>query len=117
MVEPAFDLESGMKILSISALVVAVAACAASLGPAQAGERDRQPMNEVERVCAPHPDMATHEAAFADKLAVHLLLTDAQKAAFKQFQDARAKAVEAATSRLCAKKPDVASFEGRLIFH
>ena len=50
-------------------------------------------------------------------LAEHLKLNDAQKASFKEFQDARTKAVETATTRLCATKPDLSTFEGRLGFH
>ncbi len=106
-----------MKKLSIPALVVAIAAFTPILGPAQAEEGERGSRSEIERVCAPHPDQAEHEARFTEKLAEHLRLSDAQKAAYKDFQDARAKALETATSRLCAKKPDVATFEGRLTFH
>lgn len=106
-----------MRKLSVSALVVAVAAFASPLGPAQAAEVGNGPKSEIERVCAPHPEQAEHEGKFAEKLAERLHLSDAQKASFKEFQDARAKAVEAATTRLCAKKPDVSTFEGRLAFH
>ncbi len=107
-----------MRKLSISALVLAVAAFTPAFGPAQAAESsERGSRSEVERVCAPHPDRAAHESEFADKLAERLQLSDAQKAAFKEFQVAREKAVEAATSRLCAKKPDASTFEGRLNFH
>jgi hypothetical protein len=106
-----------MRKLSISALGVAVAAFTPALGPAQAAEGGGKPRSEVERVCAPHPDQAEHEGKFADRLAEHLHLSDAQKASFKEFQEARAKAVETATTRLCAKKPDVSTFEGRLAFH
>ena len=103
-----------MKNLSISALVVAIAAFTPVIVPAQAASGGR---SEIERICGPHPDQAEHEAKFADRLAEHLHLSDAQKASFKAFQEARAKAVETATTRLCAKKPDVATFEGRLTFH
>jgi hypothetical protein len=106
-----------MRKLSISALVVAVAALTPAFGPAQAAEGGRDSKSEVERVCAAHPDQAEHEGKFADRLAEHLHLSDAQKASFKEFQEARAKAVEAATTKLCANKPDVSTFEGRLAFH
>ncbi len=106
-----------MKKLSISALVLAIASFIPVLGPARAAEGESGGRSEIERVCAPHPDQAEHEGKFADKLAEHLHLSDAQKASFKAFQEARAKAVEAATTKLCAKKPDVATFEGRLAFH
>jgi hypothetical protein len=100
-----------MRKLSISALVVAIAAFGPAFDAAWAGS------SEIERVCAPRPDQTEREAKFADKLAEHLHLNDAQKAAYKAFQEARAKSVEAATTRLCASKPDVTTFEGRLAFH
>lgn len=107
-----------MRKLCISAVVVAVVACGAALGPAQAAEHgDSGFKGEVDRVCGPHPEMAAHQAKFADFLAERLSLNDAQKAAFKDFQVARAKAIETATTRLCAKKPDLSSFEARLDFH
>jgi hypothetical protein len=106
-----------MRKLSISALIVAVAAGALAFGPAQAANRGESgPNSEFERICAPHPDRAAHEAKFAKFLAERLKLTDAQKAAFKEFQEARSKAVETATTRLCATKPDLSTFEGRLGF-
>lgn len=107
-----------MRKLSISALIVVVAAGALAFGPAQATERGGSgPNSEFERVCAAHPDRAVHEAKFAEFLAKHLKLNDAQIASFKEFQDARTKAVETATTRLCATKPDLSTFEGRLGFH
>ncbi len=107
-----------MRKLSIPALIVAVAAGALAFGPAQAAERGGSgPSSEFERICAPHPDRAAHEAKFAQFLTERLKLTDAQKAAFKDFQDARSKAVETATTRLCASKPDLSTFEGRLGLH
>jgi LTXXQ motif family protein len=107
-----------MRKLSVSALIVAVAAGALAFGPTLAkGRSESGPKSEFERICAPHPDRAAHEAKFAEFLAKRLNLTDAQKEAFKDFQDARTKAVETATTRLCATKPDLSSFEGRLGFH
>ncbi len=107
-----------MRKLSISALIVAAAAFTSALGPAQAAERGASgPKSDFQRICAPHPDRAAHEAKFAEFLTKRLNLTEAQKAAFKEFQDARGKAVETATTRLCAAKPDLSTFEGRLGFH
>jgi hypothetical protein len=103
-----------MRKSILSAVVVAVAAGALTFGSAQAAERGQ---GEFERVCAPHPDRAAHQAKFAEFLAERLKLNEAQKTSFKDFQDARAKAVETATTRLCATKPDLSSFEGRLNFH
>jgi hypothetical protein len=96
---------------SIPALVLAIATVGLAIGPAQAGT------SEIERVCAPHPDQAEREGRFARGLAEYLRLSDAQKASYQAFQEAREKSVEAATTRLCAKKPDVTTFEGRLVFH
>ncbi|MBB4200346.1 hypothetical protein CCR94_15235 [Rhodoblastus sphagnicola] len=100
-----------MRKLSIAALVLAIAAFTPALAPARAGT------SEIERVCAPRPDQAEREARFTDRFAEHLRLSDAQKASYKAFQEARKKSVETATARLCAKKPDVTTFEGRLAFH
>jgi hypothetical protein len=43
-------------------------------------------------------------------------LNDAQKAAFKEFHEARRKSLEDAKATLCANKPDLSSFEARLVF-
>ena len=51
------------------------------------------------------------------QVATALHLSDAQKASYKAFHEARFKAVEAATTKLCGNKPDVTTFEGRLAFH
>jgi hypothetical protein len=117
MVKTKSNQESEMRKSFLSALVVAVAAGALTFGSAQAAERGGSGAGEFERVCAPHPDRAAHEAKFAEFLAQRLKLNEAQKASFKDFQDARVKAVETATTRLCATKPDLSSFEGRLGFH
>jgi hypothetical protein len=105
-----------MNKSSLAALIMTMGALA--LAPAQAAERDRSgPGGEFERICAAHPDRAAHEAKFAEFLSSRLKLTDAQKAAFQAFQEARAQSVERATARLCASRPDLATFEGRLGFH
>jgi hypothetical protein len=107
-----------MRKTQFAALVLAVAGFGASLAPAGAKDRGDSRFNsEIERVCGAHPDRAAHEAKFATFLSRRLKLTDAQNDAFKDFQAAREKAVETATTRLCAKKPDAASFEARLTFH
>ena len=53
----------------------------------------------------------------AERLALHLNLTDVQKAAYQEFVDARTKAVDDAKVTLCATKPDLSTFESRLTFH
>jgi hypothetical protein len=90
----------------LSALVIA-AAGALTFGSAQAAGRGGSIAGEFE----------AHQAKFAEFLSQRLKLNEAKKASFKDFQDARTKAVETATTRLCATKPNLSSFEGRLGFH
>jgi hypothetical protein len=58
-------------------------------------------------------EMQTKRAAI---LAIKLSLTDAQKAAFKEFQDARTKARTESRTALCANKPDLSTFASRIAF-
>jgi LTXXQ motif family protein len=51
-----------------------------------------------------------------DWLVHRLELNDAQKASFKEFQDARTQSLSDSKAKLCASKPDLSSFEGRLVF-
>lgn len=69
----------------------------------------------IERICAMTPDPAHREHRLA-RLADRLHLTDAQKDLFKAYQDTRAAARKAAVDAICAQKPDLQSFEGRLAF-
>ena len=52
----------------------------------------------------------------ANLLRRNLGLNDAQKAAFKEFHDARKKSLEDAKAALCTNKPDLTTFEARLVF-
>jgi hypothetical protein len=52
----------------------------------------------------------------ANLLAEYLDLNDAQKAAFKEFHEARRTSLEDSKATLRASKPDLSSFEGRLAF-
>jgi hypothetical protein len=52
----------------------------------------------------------------AGLLAEYLDLNDAQKAAFKEFHEERRKSLETAKAALCANKPDLSTFEARLVF-
>ena len=107
-----------MMKLTISALILGFAAFASAQGQAQpARHGGNETAAKLERICAPDPDKSAREGKFAEHLAKHLLLSDAQQAAFKEFQLAREKAVEAAKARLCANKPDLSSFEGHLALH
>ena len=104
-----------MKYLNVSALVVASAILAAGFGPARA-EKDAGHGSVYDRICSA-PTEHGHHHKMAERLAEHLNLTDAQKAAYKEFVDARIKAVEDAKTILCATKPDLSTFESRLTFH
>ncbi len=51
-----------------------------------------------------------------ERLADHLNLNDAQKAAYNEFKEARLKSLDDSRAKLCAKEPDLSSFEERLVF-
>ena len=104
-----------MQHLNVSTLVFASAILAASFGPVRA--EDQAGRGSVyDRICAA-PTEHGHHHKMAKRLAEYLDLTDAQKAAYKAFVDARTKAVDDAKTTLCATKPDLSAFESRLTFH
>jgi len=102
-----------MRKLNVSILMVASAALAATVAPAagQGGPRHAP----FERLCAERGG-PSHHPELAGRLADYLDLTDAQKAAFKEFHEARRKSIEDSKATLCANKPDLSSFEARLTF-
>jgi Spy/CpxP family protein refolding chaperone len=100
-----------MRKPNVSTLIVAAAAFAVTLGPA-AAQNGRAPF---ERLCAERGG-PTHHPELADRLAEHLDLNDAQKAAFREFHEARRKSIEDTKATLCANKPDLSTFEARLVF-
>ena len=104
-----------MKYLNVSALVIASAILAAGFGPAQAA-KDADRGSVYDRICAA-PTEHGHHHKLGERLAKHLNLTDAQKAAYKDFVDARTKAVDDQKATLCSAKPDLTTFESRLTFH
>ena len=104
-----------MQYLNVSALVIASAILASGLGPAQA-EKDGGRGSVYDRICAASTEHGHHHK-LAERLAKDLKLTDAQKAAYKEFVDARTKAVDDAKATICATKPDLSTFESRLSFH
>ena len=104
-----------MQYLNVSALVVASEILGTGFGPARA-EKDEGRGSVYDRVCAA-PTEHGHHHKMAKRLAEELDLTDAQKAAYKEFVDARTKAVDDAKTTLCATKPDLSTFESRLTFH
>jgi hypothetical protein len=108
-------LELHMQYLNVSALVIASTLLVAGFGPARA-EKDGDRGSVYDRICAAPTDHSHHHK-MAQRLAEHLDLTDAQKAAYKEFVDARTKAVDDTKTTLCATKPDLSTFESRLTFH
>ena len=108
--------------MKIASIIVTCAALAAgltfnSIANAQdsGGDRDRG----IERFCSNDKaeDVAAREARMVDRATEGLKLTDAQKAAFKDLQDARIKARADAKTALCSSKPDLSKLEGKLAFH
>ena len=103
-----------MRKLNVSILIVASLACAATLSQAAVAQ-DGPRRSPYERICA-EKGGPTHHPEMAGRLSEYLDLTDAQKAAFKEFHEARRKSLEDSKAALCASKPDLSSFEGRLTF-
>lgn len=104
--------------MKVSKIVVFALYCGAlSLSPAAfaAPAGDGESGGRIERFCAKNPDPARREHHLA-RLAERLHLTDAQKDLFKAVQDARATARKTAVDAICANKPDLLSFEGKLAF-
>jgi hypothetical protein len=106
--------EHEMRKLNVMTVILVSAAFGATLGQAKAAQYGprRAPF---ERLCAEQGG-PSHHPELADRLAEDLDLNDAQKAAFKEFHDARRKSIEESKATLCANKPDLSSFEARLVF-
>ena len=104
-----------MQYPNVSALVIASAILAAGFGPALA-EKEGGRGSAYDRICSASTEHGHHHK-MAKRLAEYLNLTDAQKAAYKEFVDARTKAVDDVKTNLCATKPDLSTFESRLTFH
>jgi hypothetical protein len=109
-----------MRVLKISVLMLACAAGALALSPARAewgGHRDAQ--SRIEHMCSDQgkdDKAAEFRTKMAEHVAERLKLTDAQKSAFKDLQDFRAKTRADAKAALCASKPDLSTFEKKLEF-
>lgn len=102
-----------MRKLNVSVLIIASAAIAAISGQALAHKAPHHA--PFERLCAEQGG-PSHHPELAGRLAEHLDLNDAQRAAFKEFHEARRQSIEDAKATLCASKPDLSSFEARLNF-
>jgi hypothetical protein len=108
-------MEHDMKQMKISAVVLAFAALAAAVpGQAQAAQGDHHSAL-FERLCSRQTDPSPHHK-LGERLADHLNLNDAQKAAYNEFKAARLKSLDDSKAKLCAKEPDLSSFEERLAF-
>lgn len=104
-----------MKQLKISAMILAFAALAAATpGQAQAAQGDHHSAL-FERLCS-HPSEPSRHHKLGERLASYLDLNDAQKAAYNEFKEARLKSLADSKTKLCAKEPDLSSFEERLNF-
>jgi hypothetical protein len=107
-------MEHEMKQVKVSALILAFAAFAAALGQAQAAQNGHH--NALfEHLCSRQSDPSSHHK-LGERLADRLKLNDAQKAAYNEFKEARLKALDDSKTKLCAKEPDLSSFEDRLVF-
>jgi hypothetical protein len=107
-------MEHEMKELRISTLILAFVAFAAASGQAQAAQGDHHSAL-FEHLCAHQSDPSRHHK-LGERLADHLNLNDAQKAAYNEFKEARLKALDDSKAKFCAKEPDLSSFEERLVF-
>jgi len=105
-----------MRLARIASLALACGAAAYALPPAKAAW-DRAP--HMDNVCSDQKfgdKVAEMQKTRADRLAERLKLTDAQKAAFKEVQDLRAKAITDGRAATCAAKPADMTFDKRLEF-
>jgi hypothetical protein len=110
-----------MRVLKISAVLLACAAGGLALSPARA-EMDEHggPQSRMEKMCSAQgsksEEFAEMQAVMAARIGVRLKLTDAQKAAYKDLQDTRAKARADRLAAFCDSKPDLSSLDKRLAF-
>jgi len=109
-----------MRVLKISALVLAGFIGALAIAPARAESDEKKGLEaRIDRMCSrlgksyKFTEMQTKRA---ERIGEALNLTDAQKAAFKDLQDARAKARADQKAAVCDSKPDVSTFPKKLAF-
>jgi hypothetical protein len=109
-----------MRILKISALALACAAGGLAFSQANAApDAPKGPQAWVDRMCSADvksDKIAAHMEKRAARIATILQLNDAQKATLKTLEDARAKERADFRTSICAKKPDLSTFPGRLAF-
>ncbi|MBB4199179.1 Spy/CpxP family protein refolding chaperone [Rhodoblastus sphagnicola] len=108
-----------MRLVRIASIALACGAAAYALPPAQAAWGDHGDRPGHESFCSDEKfgdKIAEIHKEHADTLARRLKLTDAQKAAFKDAQDVRVKAMTEGRAAICAAKPAELSFDKRLEF-
>lgn len=109
-----------MRILKFSALALTLAVSGLAFSHATAEpEKPHGPAAWIDRMCSGElkdDRMAGFMEKRAERMATILQLNDAQKAALKDVEDARAKERADFKASICAKKPDLGSFAGRLAF-
>jgi len=105
-----------MRKLTMLALAAACAVLASPAAQAQAQTAVDGNQAFFDRLCADHGEVREH-AKFSGWVESRLNLNDAQMAAFTDFQEARAKSLSDSKAKLCADKPDLTSFEARLVFN
>ena len=107
-----------MKSARIVVICAALAAGMTAASAANAHDADGDQNTRIERICSKDKaeDASTREAHKVDRATERLKLTDAQKTAFKDLQDARIKARSDFKTALCASKPDLSKLEGKLAF-
>lgn len=103
-----------MRKTKLSAVIVAVALIGGTTWQAQAAGSSHHSAL-FERLCAKENNEARHHK-IGERLAAQLKLTSAQQAAYDDFQQTRLKSIDDTKSKLCAKEPDLSSYEERLNF-
>jgi hypothetical protein len=102
-----------MRLITVSALTVALALLGGPVASAFAAEAANSDL--YEQTCSDQQASARH-AKFVEWMQERLLLNETQTAAFKDFQDARAKSLADSKAKICVTKPDFSSFEARVTF-
>lgn len=109
-----------MRILKISALALVCVAGGLALSQARAApERTGGPQGWVDRMCsseAKGDKFAAMREKRSERLSTILQLNDTQKATLKDLEDSRAKERADFKTSICANKPDLSTFTGRLAF-
>lgn len=101
--------KSGLAAAAFITSAILVAAPASARDMARHGGETM-----LERICAAAKEPRDD---FSDKLAKRLKLNDSQTAALKDLKSVHDKSRAEGNAAICAAKPDLSSFAGRLAFH